>query len=491
MADHLISGRRALDTRRPGSQGAGGPAVARGGRLARLAALPAADATGLVAACVVSGAVGKPLACTVYATAVISILAAGGQHRLRICLRASDQAGQILAAAALPLPVLLAWLPERRLLVLGICSAGLVLGCRVAATAALRAVHRRGLLAEPAVVVGAGTFGAYVAELMETHQELGLWPAGFVDDGPPRRDLPVPTLGTLSELAEVVQAHGIGRVIVCFSSNCRDEDMVALLRASSPLGADVCVAPRLYELGMAVPRGSLDEIWGVPLIPLRRRPRVRLAAKRAFDLFVGLVLGIAVTPVVLALAVAVRLRSGPPVLFRQDRVTGEGRVAQVVKLRTLEVHGDPDTRWEVPGELCRPLGRWLRATHLDELPQLANVVRGDMSLVGPRPERPYFAQRFRHEVPRYADRTRMPAGLTGWAQVHGLTGDTSLAERVRFDNYYIEYWSPWLDAVILARTAAGVVRAALPSRPARARAPRAPRRSRGRTAPTVTVRAWP
>ncbi len=488
MADHLISGRRALAARRLGSQGARGLGAGRAGRLARLAALPAADAVGLAAAGVVSGAVSKPLACACYAVAVIAILAAGGQHRLRICLRASDQAGRVLAAAALPLPVLLAWLPERRVLVFGICSAGLVLGCRVTATAALRAAHRRGLLAEPAVVVGAGTFGAYVAELMDSHPELGLWPAGFVDDGPPRRDLPVPTLGTLSELAEVVNAHGIGRVIVCFSSNCRDEDIVALLRASWPLRADVCVAPRLYELGMAVPRGSLDEIWGVPLIPLRQRPRFGLAAKRAFDLAVGLVLGIVAAPLVLALAVVVRLRSGPPVLFRQDRVTGEGRVAQVVKLRTLEVHGDPDTRWEVPPELSRPLGRWLRATHLDELPQLANVVRGDMSLVGPRPERPYFAQRFRHDVPRYADRTRMPAGLTGWAQVNGLTGDTSLAERVRFDNYYIEYWSPWLDAVILARTVVGVLRAALPARPARARAGR---RSRERAQAPVTVRSWP
>ena len=103
------------------------------------------------------------------------------------------------------------------------------------------------------------------------------------------------------------------------------------------------------------------------------------------------------------------------------------------------------------------LGQWLRATHLDELPQLMNVLRGEMSLVGPRPERPYFAERFGREIPRYGDRNRMLAGITGWAQVHGLHGDTSIDERARFDNQYIEYWSPWLDVVILARTFAASI----------------------------------
>jgi lipopolysaccharide/colanic/teichoic acid biosynthesis glycosyltransferase len=162
-------------------------------------------------------------------------------------------------------------------------------------------------------------------------------------------------------------------------------------------------------------------------------------------------------PLMLALAVAIRLRSGQTALFRQARVTGEGRVAPILKLRTLAVHADHDTRWTAAEHLS-PFGRWLRATHMDELPQLVNVMRGDMSLVGPRPERPHFAERFSREIPRYAGRTRMPAGITGWAQVNGLNGDTSIFERARFDNYYVEYWSVWLDLVILARTLATVVR---------------------------------
>ena len=145
-------------------------------------------------------------------------------------------------------------------------------------------------------------------------------------------------------------------------------------------------------------------------------------------------------PLLLALAVAVRLRSGQTAVFRQARVTGRGRVAPIMKLRTLTAHDDHDTRWTSAGH-CSPLGRWLRATHLDELPQLVNVMRGEMSLVGPRPERPYFAERFSREIPRYEDRSRMLAGMTGWAQVNGLNGDTSIFERARFDNYYVEYWS--------------------------------------------------
>ena len=232
-----------------------------------------------------------------------------------------------------------------------------------------------------------------------------------------------------------------------------------MMRANRPLRADVYVVPRLYELGMAVPRGCLDEIWGIPLIPLRSfgHSPAALMLKRVFDVVVSAVLFAMAAPLMLALALAVRLRSGQTALFRQARVTGQGRIVPIMKLRTLAAHRDHDIRWTAAEHSSR-LSRRLRATHMDELPQLVNVMRGEMSLVGPRPERPYFAERFGREIPRYEDRTRMPAGMTGWAQVNGLNGDTSIYERARFDNYYVEYWSVWLDLVILARTLAAVVR---------------------------------
>jgi len=241
--------------------------------------------------------------------------------------------------------------------------------------------------------------------------------------------------------------------VVCYAA-CKDEDLVTVVRASRPLRADVCVVPRLYELGMAVPQSCLDEIWGIPLIPLRRlgHSTAGVWLKRIFDVTLAAIMLVAAAPVLLVLAAAIRLVCRQSPMFRQVRVTGRGRTATVLKLRTLSEHGDPDTSWTGETQECTALGRWLRVTHLDELPQLVNVLRGQMSLVGPRPERPYFAEMFGREFHRYSDRTRMPAGVTGWAQIHGLNGDTSIIERARFDNYYIEYWSPWLDVIILGRT---------------------------------------
>jgi exopolysaccharide biosynthesis polyprenyl glycosylphosphotransferase len=434
----------------------------RAGAAAQRLILPATDLIGLIAAAAVSGLarglVGSFLvAC--YIIVVLAVLAADGQHRIRICLRASDQAGRILIAAVVPAIALLAWRPETSVLWLALWSAGLVFAGRSVLCTVLRALHRRGRLTEPAIIVGAGTFGAYVAEVMQQHPEFGLEPKGLLDGGPPRLDLAVPTLGGPADLADVTRRLGIQRVILSFSSDVRDEELVGLLRASQQIPADVYVIPRLYELGMAVPRGCLDEIWGIPLIRLRRvgNPSFALALKRAFDVVVSTLLLVAAAPLIFVLALAVRLRTGQGVLFRQARVTGQGRLATIVKLRTLAAHDDHDTRWTA-AEHSSSLGRWLRSTHLDELPQLVNVMRGDMSLVGPRPERPHFAERFSREVPRYENRNRMPAGVTGWAQVNGLNGDTSIFERARFDNYYLEYWSVWMDLAILVRTLATVIR---------------------------------
>ena len=470
-------------------------------RAVRLAALPAADTAGLAVAAAVTGVPGNHAAAFLaYAAVALALLAP--RQRLRICLRAADQAGWITAATLIPLAVVSAGAPRALPAGLAWWCPALVLGCRAAGCALLRAAHRRGRLTEPALVVGAGTFGGYLAGLMRDHPELGLVPAGLVDDGPPRRDLPVPALGPVSELASVAARSRAGRIVICFSSEHRDEDMVSVLRASGRLRADVCVVPRLYEVGMAVPRGCLDEIWGVPLVPLRRAPVLSLAAKRAVDLLAAAVLALVAAPVAAVIAVAVLAESGRPVLFAQTRVTGQGRAATVWKFRTVRTRPpdrtaggghDPDTWWTVPDGCCGPVGRWLRVTHLDELPQLVNVLAGQLSLVGPRPERPYFARRFGLGIPRYADRTRMRAGLTGLAQVHGLNGDTSLFDRARFDNYYVEYWSPWLDTVILARTALLVAAAVLPARrPPAAPAVPAPREpAEPSAAGSRTVRAWP
>jgi exopolysaccharide biosynthesis polyprenyl glycosylphosphotransferase len=427
--------------------------------------MPLADAVALAAgagwASLAGGFPAGGWAVAGYAVLVFAALSVSGLHRLRICLRVSDQFGRILAAVALPALLLLPLLPAAAAIRLALTGAGLVVVVRLVACAVLRAAHRRDVATEPVLVLGSGTFGAYLASQLRQHPELGLRVSGFLDDGRPRRDLPEPTLGQSGDLARVVTEFGVRRVIVCYG-DWHDEDLVPILRACRRLPADVCVVPRLHEIGLAVPRACLDEVWGVPLIPLRRLGRGPAAGglKRALDIVAAAVLLTVTLPLLLVLAAALRLQTGQSPLFRQRRVTGDGRQATILKLRTIagaRDPGDADTRWSVNPAQCSRLGRVLRATHLDELPQLINVLSGDMSLVGPRPERGYFADRFGQQIPRYGDRDRMRAGLTGWAQVHGLHGDTSIAERSRFDNQYIEYWSPWLDAVILVRTIGSAV----------------------------------
>jgi exopolysaccharide biosynthesis polyprenyl glycosylphosphotransferase len=442
------------DTSLAGRHRARQSAAGRLAVLTRGAVLPLCDGFALAAAALLAGS-GWPAAA--YALAVLVVLNVRGCQRLRVCLRASDEVPRLAASAVLPILLFLPWTKSPgQLARLCVVSVGLIVTMRAASYAVLRAARWRGWLIEPALVVGTGQLGVEVGELLLEHRDLGLRPVGFVDSLPPAPESSLPLLGELSELPDVVSRHRVRRVIVCFADRSgADADLVSILRASPSLPAEVCVVPRAYELAAAIPKGRLDEIWGIPLIPLRRsglRWSGRVA-KRAFDLIVGTTLLVTLAPAFLVLMAGVLLCSGRPVLFRQARVTRSGRIIKIAKLRTMTCE-DSDSQWTVPPGECSALSRWLRASHLDELPQLLNVIRGEMSLVGPRPERPYFASQFAEVVPRYEDRHRTHGGMTGWAQVHGLTGDTSIAERARFDNHYIEHWSLWMDLVILARTLA-------------------------------------
>jgi lipopolysaccharide/colanic/teichoic acid biosynthesis glycosyltransferase len=184
-------------------------------------------------------------------------------------------------------------------------------------------------------------------------------------------------------------------------------------------------------------------------------PALRYRRKRALDLALGVPLLILAAPVVALLALAIRCLDGGPVLFRQVRLTAGAAPFVLLKLRTVAPDPDADVRWTVPPGAVSGLGAALRRSHLDELPQLVNVLRGEMSLVGPRPERPHFAELFAATVPGYPARYRLPAGITGTAQLRGLCGDTPLIARVVADNEYIERWTLHRDLRILAATAAG------------------------------------
>lgn len=429
------------------------------------AVLMTIDALGLAAAAAAAGI--GPARGTGYGVLVVLCAGGAGLYRARIGGRVSDQAARLAGCAALPALVLLVWTSGPAVLRLGLTAAGLLIGLRAVTAAGLRWARRRGLLTGAALIVGGGDQGRLVYRLLSEHPELGLRPCGVLDNqlaARPEADA-VPLLGPVAAAGAVLSGFGVSQVLVCAQA-VPDSDLAVALGECRQRGVRVSVQPRPPVLGLAVPRACLDDVWGIPFVPLRPGPGVagRRSAKRGLDLLAGTGLLLVAAPLMLLLTPAVWLNLRLPPLFRQVRLVGQGKLAPIIKLRTLRPAGDPDTSWAVTAEQATRLGRMLRNTHVDELPQLVSVVRGDMSLVGPRPERPYFARQLRRSVPGYAGRERVRAGLTGWAQVHGLTGDTSLEDRVRFDNFYVEYGSLWLDLVILARTGVAALSGALSAR---------------------------
>jgi len=392
-----------------------------------------------------------------YCLLTFLVLNAINDRSPRINPRLSDDVGWLLGQVAIPLLFVLPFAEMDRgigrFLMIGPVAAALLLVGRALSYGLIRAARAQGLVFEPTVIVGAGAIGVQVAHVLQEHPEYGLVPIGFLDsieDG----DLPLPVLGESRSLETVAREFAVRRVIVAFGAT-REPELVEIIRACDTLPVEVHLIPRFFELGMA-PEGALtDDLWGIPLRRLGRTA-LRTAAwriKRVSDVVVGS-LGLVITsPLFLFGAIAVRLSSPGPIFFRQKRVGRRGEVFELLKFRTMRENDDSDTAWSVAeDDRVTRIGRFLRRTGIDELPQLVNVLKGEMSLVGPRPERPHFVDRFAVTVPRYEDRHRVPVGMTGWAQVHGLRGDTSIPDRVRFDNYYIEHWSLWRDIVIMART---------------------------------------
>jgi exopolysaccharide biosynthesis polyprenyl glycosylphosphotransferase len=321
---------------------------------------------------------------------------------------------------------------------------------------------RRRAAGDPTLVVGPGDMVTRVVHALSVDRSHGLAPIGFVatsadgDTAPP-----LPLLGTADGLDRVIEQHRPRHVILAFAGSQEDK-LLAAIRTCRRRRVSVLMAARPYQLAGLCARVEL--IHGIPLIRLRPDPSDpwRWMLKRTVDVG-GAALGLVMlAPVLACCALAVQWESrGNGVLFRQERVGLGGKRFTMVKFRSLMPSSDLESqiRWSISSDpRVGPVGRALRRTSLDELPQLLNVLRGDMSLVGPRPERPYFVEEFRRLHADYADRHRVPAGITGWAQIHGLRGDTSIPERVFFDNYYIDNWSLGLDIKIMMRTIGSMFR---------------------------------
>jgi exopolysaccharide biosynthesis polyprenyl glycosylphosphotransferase len=405
-----------------------------------------------------------------FAISIIGLNVASGLNRSRLTLSILDDsaalAGHALAAYAVATTVGVLTGPSayiahiRPLFVYFAVAAGL----RAGAFALIRHARRRRWIAHPTIVVGTGDLGATVARLLQQHPECGLQPVGFVDASPRliEQDQPLPVLGSEPDLAQIIVRHEIKHAIVAFPST-REAEMVDVIRTCDRLDCEIWTVPRMFELSQAKSR-DIDTLWGIPLIRLQRSVGRSFSwrIKRLLDIVVSALVLVLISPLLLALALAVWAEVGRPILFRQTRTGIDHRGFTLLKFRTLASRDSEEAAilWSVANDArVGRVGRLLRRTSLDELPQFWNVLRGDMSLVGPRPERPHFVAEFGERYGGgYRARHRVPSGLTGWAQVHGLRGNTSISERARFDNYYIDNWSLWFDLRILMRTVLAVLR---------------------------------
>jgi len=334
---------------------------------------------------------------------------------------------------------------------------------RVAVRFGLRALRRRGLNLRHVAIVGAGTLGHTVAERLQRAPWTGFKIAGFYDDDPAKLGTTVagiPVCGSVEDLPAWVAVGGVDQVWLALPlrAEARVREILSALR-EYPI--EVRFVPDIY--GFHLLNHSVTDIAGIPIISLTETPisGANRVVKAVEDRVLASLFLIIASPLMALIALAVK-RSGPgPILYRQERVTWNGRRYTMLKFRTMPV--DVEARSgpvfaESSQNRATRLGSFLRRTSLDELPQFFNVLRGDMSIVGPRPERPEFVERFRQEIPGYMQKHLVKGGITGWAQVNDLRGNTDLKERIRYDLYYIENWSIWFDLRIIALTIVRVLR---------------------------------
>jgi Undecaprenyl-phosphate glucose phosphotransferase len=308
-----------------------------------------------------------------------------------------------------------------------------------------------------ALIAGTGPLGQKLLEKIEFYPELGIKVVGFLareknEVGNMIKDVPV--LGHYKDLERVIQERAIDMFFVTISINEYDsfEEMVHKVLGNLP---EVKVVPASWEfIGL---RGGLDELDGLPIVSLQGSPLFgwNRVLKRMIDLIFGGLFLIIASPLMFIISLLIKLTSKGSVLYKQERVGMDGQTFMMFKFRTMMVDAEKEVGpiWAEANDPRRtPLGAFLRKTSLDELPQLFNVLKGEMSLVGPRPERPIFVEEFRNQVPSYMLRHKIKAGMTGWAQVNGWRGNTSLEERVKHDLFYIENWSISFDMRVLFMT---------------------------------------
>jgi Undecaprenyl-phosphate glucose phosphotransferase len=315
----------------------------------------------------------------------------------------------------------------------------------------VHALRSRGYNQTHSLIVGAGRGARRLARALHRVSWLGIKNIGFVDERPGALSADLDVLGGFAELPELIRKYGVEHVFIALPLD-RYDDARRVFAILSQALVEVRLVPDVPSMaGLSLTTANLD---GLPLLGLRESPHfgLNVVVKRIMDVVLSLLGLVLLSPLLALIALLVKLTSPGPVFYRQERCGLNGKSFPMLKFRSMRVDAEQHTGavWAHKDDNRRTrLGTFLRQTSLDELPQLFNVLKGDMSLVGPRPERPVFINKFRKTIPNYMARHSVKAGITGWAQVHGWRGNTSLRKRVQYDLYYITHWTPWLDLKIL------------------------------------------
>jgi Undecaprenyl-phosphate glucose phosphotransferase len=318
-----------------------------------------------------------------------------------------------------------------------------------------RALQRRGVGAERVLIVGTGEVGRMILQKMQQTPGLGYRVVGFADTNGagPEKVMGLPVLGHIETLPRVIEEKNIEEVIIGLPEATHQE-LVGIISQCEREKVSIRVFPDVFQIMAS--EVTISDLAGLPLLTIRdvALRGWKLTLKRAVDILFSSAFLLVASPIMLFTAILIKLDSHGPVFFVQERMGLDAKPFKMLKFRSMRVDAERLGNWTTKDDPRRTrVGSFLRKTSIDELPQFINVLMGDMSLVGPRPEQPSYVEQFRQSIPRYMERHREKAGITGWAQINGLRGDTSIAERTKYDLWYIENWSLWLDFKILIRTA--------------------------------------
>ncbi len=320
----------------------------------------------------------------------------------------------------------------------------------------LRKMRAKGYNLKHVIILGSGHLANSYLNAIRRDPELGFHAVGYVDNAPTKRGDGLKYLGSFNQLEQILEKYQPDEVV----SAIRMEDYSktpGIIADCEKAGTKLSIIPYYADYISSTPQ--FDEIGGIPLLNIRRVPLDNLAnaaIKRGMDIIVSALLILLTSPIMLFCAIGVYLSSPGPILFKQERVGRNKKNFNMYKFRSMRVNDSQQTGWSRSSDSRKTkFGAFLRKFSLDEFPQFFNVLKGDMSLVGPRPEVPFYVERFKEDVPLYMVKHQVRPGITGWAQVHGYRGDTSIKGRIEHDIYYIEHWNLLLDIKILLMTVFG------------------------------------